>query len=51
MELDLNADLGEGAGGDAEIMPLVTSANVCCGIHAGGPQFVRDAIALSLIHI
>lgn len=50
MELDLNADLGEGAGGDAEIMPLVSSANVCCGIHAGGPQFVRDAIALARLH-
>ena len=37
MEIDLNADLGEGAGFDAELMPLVTSANVCCGLHAGEP--------------
>ena len=25
--VDINADLGEGAGSDAELMPLVTSAN------------------------
>ena len=37
MDIDLNADLGEGAGCDAELMALVTSANVCCGVHAGGP--------------
>lgn len=35
MEIDLNSDLGEGCGLDAELMPLVTSANICCGMHAG----------------
>jgi UPF0271 protein len=35
MDLDLNCDLGEGAGCDAELLPLVTSANVACGFHAG----------------
>jgi UPF0271 protein len=35
MNLDLNCDLGEGAGADAELLPLVTSANVACGFHAG----------------
>ena len=33
--IDLNSDLGEGAGGDEEVMPHVTSANVACGAHAG----------------
>lgn len=47
MEIDLNADLGEGAGFDAELMPLVTSANVCCGLHAGGPAEMAQTFALA----
>lgn len=35
MRIDLNCDLGEGVGSDADLMPLVTSANVACGFHAG----------------
>ncbi len=35
MQLDLNCDLGEGCALDAELMPLITSANVACGGHAG----------------
>jgi UPF0271 protein len=35
MLIDLNCDLGEGAGTDAELLPLITSANVSCGVHAG----------------
>lgn len=47
MEIDLNADLGEGAGFDAELMPLVTSANVCCGLHAGGPSEIARTLTLA----
>jgi UPF0271 protein len=35
MYLDLNCDLGEGCAHDAELLPLITSANVSCGWHAG----------------
>jgi 5-oxoprolinase (ATP-hydrolysing) subunit A len=47
VEIDLNADLGEGAGFDAELMPLITSANICCGLHAGGPMEIAAALALA----
>jgi 5-oxoprolinase (ATP-hydrolysing) subunit A len=50
MEIDLNADLGEGAGFDAELMPLVTSANVCCGLHAGGPSEIVKTLVLANKH-
>ncbi len=50
MEIDLNADLGEGAGSDAELMSLITSANVCCGAHAGGPNEIERALALAQAH-
>lgn len=35
MRIDLNSDLGEGCGHDEELLSLVTSANICCGFHAG----------------
>lgn len=33
--MNLNADLGEGAGADEAILPHIDSANVGCGVHAG----------------
>jgi UPF0271 protein len=43
--LNLNADLGEGAGADEAILGFVDSANVACGVHAGS---VSIAIATAL---
>ena len=48
--IDLNSDLGEGAGGDEEVMPHVTSANVACGAHAGDDATIRRTIELALRH-
>ena len=48
--VDLNSDLGEGAGNDAAIMPFVTSANIACGAHAGDDETMRATIALALRH-
>jgi len=50
MHIDLNADLGEGAGFDAELMPLITSANVCCGAHAGSPTIISETLLLAKQH-
>jgi UPF0271 protein len=50
MDIDLNADLGEGAGFDAALMTLVTSANVCCGLHAGGPPEIAATLDLARRH-
>src|SRR5262245_18753510 len=47
MEIDLNSDLGEGCGQDAELMRLVTSANICCGMHAGDYATSFRALALA----
>lgn len=38
MKIDLNADLGEGCASDAELLTLVSSANIACGFHAGDAQ-------------
>src|SRR6185503_6801928 len=48
--VDLNADVGEGCGQDAALMPLISSANVACGGHAGAAESMRDAVALALEH-
>jgi len=45
LRVDLNADLGEGSPGEAELMPLITSANIACGGHAGDPVSMRAAVA------
>ena len=47
--IDLNSDLGESFGAykmgrDADIIPLISSANVACGFHAGDPT-TMDATA------
>src|SRR5881296_3940440 len=33
--LNLNSDIGEGAGEDEAILACVDSANIACGVHAG----------------
>lgn len=48
--IDLNCDLGEGAGHDAELMSLITSANIACGAHAGDEATMRATVALAQQH-
>lgn len=49
--IDINCDLGEGFGvyrpvNDAALLPLVTSANIACGYHAGDPAIMRETVRL-----
>lgn len=53
--IDLNCDLGEsfGAytiGGDQQILPFITSANIACGFHAGDPSVMRQTVKLAIEH-
>ena len=46
--IDLNCDMGESFGAwkmgdDAAIMPLITSANIAAGFHAGDPRTIEAA--------
>jgi UPF0271 protein len=50
MEIDLNCDLGEGCPHDAELMPLITSANIACGFHAGDAPAALAALRLAARH-
>ena len=47
---DLNCDMGEGMPTDEFIMPLVTSANISCGFHAGNGDTIRHTMALAIKH-
>jgi len=48
--IDLNCDLGEGSGHDAAVMPLISSANIASGGHAGDQQSMLATIGLARDH-
>lgn len=48
--IDLNCDMGEGCGNDAELMKYISSANIACGFHAGDSSTMRDTVELALQH-
>lgn len=55
MRVDINCDMGESFGAytigdDAAVMPLITSANVACGFHAGDPLVMRTTVRLAREH-
>ncbi|MBI5972640.1 5-oxoprolinase subunit PxpA [Staphylococcus caledonicus] len=55
MQIDLNCDLGEAFGnysfgGDADIIPLITSANIACGFHAGDENVMNETVKLAKEH-
>ena len=55
MDIDLNADLGEGygpwrMGEDEAMLALISSANVACGFHAGDPLIMDRTARLALRH-
>lgn len=50
LTVDFNADLGEGAGHDDELLALVTSANIATGFHAGTPMSILASIRSAMKH-
>jgi UPF0271 protein len=48
--IDLSADVGEGAPDEAELWPLLTSANAACGGHYGDEHTMREAARLAQQH-
>lgn len=39
--------MGEGIGNEAYIMPYISSANISCGYHAGGPDTIKRTIEIA----
>jgi len=48
LTIDLNCDMGEGCGNDAELMGYISSANVACGYHAGTRDTMRITCELAV---
>jgi UPF0271 protein len=53
--IDLNSDLGEYddqefLAREAELMPLLSSVNIACGVHAGNPTLMRQTARLAAKH-
>ncbi len=44
--IDLNVDIGEGFAYDRDLLSFASSANVCCGVHAGSEDLSRETVAL-----
>ena len=48
--VDLNADLGEGSGHDAELFELISSASIATGFHAGDADTMHAAVLEAKAH-
>lgn len=46
--IDLNCDVGEGVGNEADLLPFVSSCNISCGLHAGDEQTIQQVIDLAI---
>lgn len=46
--VDINCDLGEGGRSDDLLMPLISSANIACGYHAGDEETMRRSIKTAM---
>ena len=43
-KIDLNADIAEGFPFDEALLKLLSSANIACGLHAGGAKEMQSAV-------
>ncbi len=50
LSVDINADLGEGAGHDEELFELISSANIATGFHAGDSDSMHAAVSAAKKH-
>lgn len=53
--IDLNSDMAEYASEEflaleVQLMPLITSVNIACGMHAGNPELMRRTARLAIQH-
>ncbi|MFT5891199.1 MAG: UPF0271 protein [Dokdonia sp.] len=48
--IDLNSDVGEGVGNEAQLAPLLSSCNIACGGHAGDDATIQETIQLAIAH-
>ena len=45
--IDINCDVGEGIGNEADLLPLISSCNIACGGHAGDEGSMAQVVKLA----
>lgn len=45
--ININCDVGEGLGNEAELLPLISSCNIACGGHAGNLETMTTVVRLA----
>ncbi|MGB6153574.1 MAG: 5-oxoprolinase subunit PxpA [Pricia sp.] len=45
--IDINCDVGEGAGNEAKLFPVISSCNIACGGHAGDAASMKRVVRLA----
>ena len=45
--IDINCDVGEGIGNEADLLPLISSCNIACGGHAGDLESMMHVVKLA----
>ena len=45
--IDINCDVGEGVGNEADLLPLISSCNIACGGHAGDDRSMAQVVKLA----
>ena len=45
--IDINCDVGEGIGNEAQLLPLISSCNIACGGHSGDLETIREVVAIA----
>jgi UPF0271 protein len=45
--IDINCDVGEGIGNEADLLPLISSCNIACGGHAGDDVSMTQVVKLA----
>jgi UPF0271 protein len=48
--VDINADVGEGLGNEAFLIPYLSSCNIACGGHAGNAKTMTQVVCLAKDH-
>ena len=48
IRIDFNADVAEGVGNEAQLMPYLQACNISCGAHAGNPTEIQRVVELAI---
>ncbi|MGB5371067.1 MAG: 5-oxoprolinase subunit PxpA [Flavobacteriaceae bacterium] len=48
--IDINCDVGEGLGNEAQLFPFISSCSIACGGHAGNRETMLEVVRLAIMN-